>query len=255
MKPLSGRALLLLYAVYAVACALLGIFVHRGFYVALVGLAFARPILREIGLVRDLDERQVAASYRSSHIAYLVAIGIAAAAFINSSFIENEEPPFVASMVLFVSLIVKVAVWQLTSRGRRRTGLVLGFAIGGFWFLFTALEGDLSPEFLVGGIPLLAAFLALRWQRVGGVILLLSGAVTAYFFIVKGMSPPQSRLFVGLLLPTPLLLAGVLLLMRRDDTETDVDADGHGGDADGHGGDAERHGGDTVPTMEKGPTV
>ena len=225
MKPLSGKTLLLLHAVYAVGCVLLGIFVHRGFYVALVGLAFMRHLLREVGLVRDLDERQVAVSYRSSHIAFLVAIGIAAAAFINSSLIENEEPPLIASMVLFVSLIVKVAAWQLTSRGRRRTGLVLGFAIGGFWFLFTALEGGLSPEFLVGGIPLLAAFLALRWQRVGAVILLLCGAVTGYFFILKGMSPPQSRLIVGLLLPTPLLLAGVLLLMRRDDIEDGPDVE------------------------------
>ncbi len=92
MKPLSGKTLLLLHAVYAVGCVLLGIFVHRGFYVALVGLAFMRHLLREVGLVRDLDERQVAVSYRSSHIAFLVAIGIAAAAFINSSLIENEEP-------------------------------------------------------------------------------------------------------------------------------------------------------------------
>ncbi len=223
MKPLSGKALLALYAGFAVACVLLGIFVHRGFYVALIALLFAKQLLREVGLVRDLDERQLAVSYRSSHIAFLVAMGIAAAAFVNSSIIEGKEPPFIATMVLLVSLIVKVAVWQLTSRGRRRAGLALGFAIGGFWFLFTALERELSPELLVGGLPLMAAFLALRWQRLGGVILLLCGAVTGYFFILKGMSPPQSRLFVGLLLPTPLLLAGVLLMMRRDDVDDGAD--------------------------------
>lgn len=45
--------------------------------------------------------------------------------------------------------------------------------------------------------------------------------MTGYFFILQGMTPPQARLFVGLLLPTPLLLAGVLLMMRRDDIDRD----------------------------------
>jgi len=250
MKPICGRTLLLWYAIYAVACVLLGIFVHRGFYVALIGLLFAKPLLREVGLVRDLDERQLAVSHRSSHIAFLVAMGIAAAAFINSSLIENEEPPFIATMVLFVALVVKLAVWQLTSRGRRRTGLTLGFIIGGFWFVFTSLEGQISPEFLVGGLPLVGTLLALKWQRLGGIIVLLCGAVTGYFFILKGMSPPQSRLFVALMLPTPLLLAGVLLMMRRDDIEDGVDENDEGKALDQSPGRR-----DAVETVEEGGTA
>ncbi len=216
MKPLSGRMLLLLFAVYAVACVLLGIFVHPGFYVALIALAFATPIFREVGLVADRDEWQIAVSHRSSHVAFLVAMGIAAAAFLKSLIFDDGGPPGIVSLVLFVPLVVKVAAWQLTGRGRRRTGLVLGFAIGGLWFLFAAFEMELSPEFLVGGIPLLAAFLALKWQRLGGVILLLCGAATGYFFILQGVTPPHAQLFVGLMLPMPLVLAGVLLLMRSD---------------------------------------
>jgi hypothetical protein len=225
MKPLSGRMLLLLFAVYAVACVLLGLFVHRAFYTGLVALFFAQPVLREFGIVADRDEWQVAVSHRSSHVAFLVAMGIAAGAFVKTGIIDNREPPFIATLVLFVSLLVKVATWQLTSRGRRRTGLVLGFVIGGLWLLFTALEGNLSPEFLVGGIPLLAAILALKWQRLGGALLLVCGAVTGYFFILTGGSPERSRLFVALMLPAPLILAGVLLMMRRDDVDRAAEPD------------------------------
>jgi len=223
MKPLSGRTLLVLFAIYAIVCVLLGIFVHPEFYIAIIALAFARPILREFGLVADRDEWQVAVSHRSSHVAFLVAMGIAAVAFLRSSFMDEGGPPGIVSLLLFIPLLVKVAAWQLTGRGRRRTGLVLGFAIGGFWFLFSALSGDFNPQLAVGGLPLLGAFLALRWQRLGAVILLLCGAVTGYFFVLQGMTPPQAQLFVGLMLPAPLILAGVLLMMRGGDDRPEVD--------------------------------
>lgn len=221
MRPLSGRILMLAFMIYTVACVALGIWVHRGFYVALVALPFAHPILREFRFVADRDEWQVAVSHRSSHVAFLVAMGIAAAAFLKSGIVDDEGPLGIVSLVLFVPLVVKVAVWQLTGRGRRRTGLVLGFAIGGFWFLFSVLAGDFNPQLIVGGIPLLAAFLALRWQRLGGVILLLCGAATAYFFVLAAETPALTQLFVALMLPTPLILAGVLLVMRRGDGDDD----------------------------------
>ncbi len=138
MKPLSGRVVAVVLVSYTALCVLLGVFVAPGFYVALVALGFARPVLREAGLLEDRDE------------------------------------------------------WQTT-------------------------VSQLSPEFAVGGLPLVAAFLALRWQRVGGVILLLCGAVTGYFFVLQGGSPEGSRLFVALMLPAPLLLAGVLLVLRSND--------------------------------------
>ncbi len=241
MRPVSRRGILAFMAVYAVVFSLLGVFVHRGFYTALVLLFFVRALSRELGLMQDLDEWQTAVTHRSSHIAFLVAMAIAAAAFVDSS-VKMEEPPFIATFILFVSLLVKVATWQLTSRGRRRAGLVLGFVVGGFWFLFSVLSGDFNPQLLVGGVPLLAAFLALRWQRVGAAIFLLLGAVTGYFFILQGITPDGSRLFVALLLPAPLLLAGVLLLMRGDDLERDGET-GMAAAGRASGGGAEDEGG------------
>ncbi len=219
MITVKGRAVLAGILGYAVACVLLGIFVNRGFYVPLVAVAFIRPLLREVGLLADRDERQVSVSHRSSHIAFLLAMAMASAMFVKQAFVENRAPAYELSLLLFIPLLVKFAAWQFTSRGRRRCALGIGFVIGGAWLLFTALEGQLSPEFAVGGLPVLATLLAIKWERVGGAILLALGLFAIYFF------GSEMVLIVLLLLPTPLILAGTLLLVGGGrDTEAQTEA-------------------------------
>jgi hypothetical protein len=207
MRSGKGKAIIFGIAAYAVVFVLLGIFVNSGFYIPLVAVAFIRPLLREAGALMDRDEWQVSVSHRSSHIAFLLAMALASALFVKQAIVDAEEPAYELSLLLFVPLLVKFAAWQLTSRGRRRCALSIGFAIGGVWLLFTALEGQLSPEFAVGGLPLLATLLALKWEKVGGAILLAIGGFAIYFLGAR------LSLIVVLLLPTPLILAGTLLLV------------------------------------------
>ncbi len=138
--------------------------------------------------------------------AFLLAMALAAALFVKQVAVELEEPAYELSLLLLVPLLVKFAAWQMTSRGRRRAALGIGFVVGGFWLLFSMLAGDFNPQLAVGGLPLLATLLALKWERVGGAILLAIGLFAIYFF-------GEMILIVVLLLPTPLILAGTLLLV------------------------------------------
>jgi hypothetical protein len=221
MRTRKGRMVIGGIAAYAAVFVLLGIFVDRAYYVPLVAVAFIRPLLREAGLLSDRDERQVSVSHRSSHFAFLVSMAIAGVLFVKQSVVDLEEPAYELSLLLFVPLLVKLFSWQMTSCGRRRAALGMGFTIGGFWLLFTAGEGQLSPEFAVGGLPVLATLLALKWERLGGALLLAMGVATIYFF------GPRMILIVVLLLPTPLILAGTLLLVgggKEKTNEEEVEA-------------------------------
>jgi hypothetical protein len=221
MRTAKGRMIIAGIALYAIACVLLGIFVNKAFYIPIVAVAFVRPLLREAGLLSDRDEWQVSVSHRSSHIAFLLSMGMAAAMFAKT-LVDQTEPAYELSLLFLVPLLVKFAAWQFTSRGRRRCALGIGFAIGGFWLLFTAAEGQLSPEFAVGGLPVLASLLALKWEKIGGAILLVLGLLAIYFL------GSRMILIVVLLLPTPLILAGTLLLVGggkdKEECETEEEA-------------------------------
>lgn len=216
MKTARGRMIVAAIFAYAALIVMLGVFVDRMFYVALVAVAFIRPLLREAGVLSDRDERQVSVSHRSSHIAFLLAMALAAALFVKQAVVDLEEPNYELSLLLFVPLLTKLAAWQLTSRGRRRAALSMGFAVGAFWLLFSMLAGDFNPQLAVGGLPLAATLLALRWERAGGALLLGLGVFAFFFF-------GRMSLIVLFLLPTPLILAGALLaaggLMDRNREE------------------------------------
>jgi len=206
MRTMKGRMVIAGIVAYGIVLVLLGIFVDRAFYIPLVAIAFVRPVLREAGLLSDRDERQVSVSHRSSHLAFLLAMGLAAALFVKQGVVDMEEPAYELSLLLFVPLLVKFVAWQMTSCGRRRAALGMGFVVGGFWLLFSMAAGDFNPQLAVGGLPLLATLIALKWERVGGTLLLGLGGFAIYF--IGDMS-----LIVALLLPSPLILAGTLLLV------------------------------------------
>jgi hypothetical protein len=99
-------------------------------------------------------------------------------------------------------------------------------AVGLFWAGFVILShgnepGPLLAEgLLVPGPFLLAAFLCRWWPRTVGVLLLALAAWTAYFFHVVTYDPQAARMaidniVVGLLVPLPLGIAGVVLLADR----------------------------------------
>jgi hypothetical protein len=217
MRTLTRRPLLLLAAVYTVACIALGLAVSKEFYLGLVLLPFGRGLLRELGALRDRDEWQRAISYRSSHIAFLVAMLIAAVVFVKEGIIDGGEPPVAVSVILLVSLLVKFAALQLQGKARRRAALAIAWVIGGAWLLFALASHGLSVSSLVEGAPCIlvlgSGFAGMKWPKIGGGMFIAVGLGMLYLFVLAAGTTPIQKLLVATLLPVPILLAGVLLLV------------------------------------------
>jgi len=217
VKPTSTRTLIVGLVVYAVVFVLLGVLVDRLLYLGLLGLAFARPVLREFQTLEDRDERQMHASYRSSHIAFLVAMLIAGIVVVKVGVLDGEEPPQHALLILTVAGFVKFAMLQVHSRARHLAGRLVAYVTGGAWLLFVLASHGFSPMSLVEGLPFLAvigsAVASRFWPKVAGGIILLAGLATLWFFVIASNRGFGQQYSVLLLLPLPLVFSGVLLLL------------------------------------------
>lgn len=214
MRTLGVRTLIIAAVVYAAIVVVLAVAVHRGFYLALIALAFARPLLREVRVLADRDEWQSLVSYRSSHIAFLAAMLIAGLIFMWTGIVEGGEPPYEVSLILLISLFVKFATLQLMGRTRERAGRAIAWLIGAGWVLFAAAYGP-SLGTLIGASPFLAvlvsAYLSTRWPRIAGAVIAVIGVGTLIAFVDLPLE--YDRLVVPFLLSFPLLLSGALLVL------------------------------------------
>jgi len=225
MQQMKPRVLVVWGIGYAALCVVLGMTVSEYFYLALVPLLVARPLLRELGFLADSDERQRFVSHRSSHVAFLVAMSIAGVAFAKAM-IDDTEPAFEISVILFVSLLVKFAGLVLQAKARRIAGMAIAWVIGGAWLLFVLASHGLSVGSLMESLPWIAVFAcalaARRWPKVGGAGLALIGLGTLWFFVLGSPLPVGTRALVAALIPAPLILAGVLVLTGGGDWREDA---------------------------------
>lgn len=214
MRRVSTRTLVVAGIVYAAIVIALAITVHPGFYLALIAIGFARPVLREVRLLKDRDEWLSLISYRSSHMAFLAAVLIAGLIFMWTGIVEGGEPPYEVSLILLISLFVKFAALQLQGRTRERAGRAIAWLMGGGWLLFLAGYG-FSWGTLIGASPFLAvllcAYLSRRWPRIVGVVIAAIGVGTLIAFVDFPLE--YDRLVVPFLLSFPLLLSGALLIL------------------------------------------
>lgn len=227
MKPLSTKTLIIAGIIYAAVVVLLAVTVSPRFYLALVAIAFARPVLREVRVLADRDEWLSLVSYRSSHIAFLAAMLIAGLVFMWTGFVEGGEPPYEVSLILLITLFVKFAALQLMGRTRERAGRGIAWLMGGGWLLFVAVSHGFSLVSLIEGAPFLVliacAILARRWPRVTGVVIGLIGLGTIIAFVDFPLE--YDSLVVPFLLSFPLMLSGALLILGdRDDGEDEEPA-------------------------------
>jgi hypothetical protein len=219
MGPVRTKGLIVAGIAYAAIVVVLGITVHKGFYLALIALAFARPVLREVRLLADRDEWLSLVSYRSSHIAFLAAMLIAGLIFMWTGFIDGVEPPYEVSLILLISLFVKFAALQLMGRTRERAGRAIAWLMGGGWLLFVMASHGFQLVSLIEGGPFLAliacGFLARRWPRIAGIVVGLIGLGTLIAFVDFPLR--YDRLVVPFLLSFPLMLSGALLILGDRD--------------------------------------
>jgi hypothetical protein len=222
MKPVSTKTLIIAGTIYTAIVILLAIVVSPKFYLALIALAFGRPVLREVGALADRDEWLSLVSYRSSHIAFLTGMLIAGLVFMYTGFVKGGEPPYEVSLILLITLFVKFAALQLMGRTRERAGRAIAWIMGGGWLLFALGYGP-SWGTLIGGSPFIAilvcAFLSRRWPRISGVVIALGGVASVIAFVDFPLE--YHSLIVPFLLSFPLILSGVLLILgdRPDDED------------------------------------
>ena len=172
------------------------------------------PILREVSPARDVDERERLVDYRASHVAFVVTYGLLFLLFARSWFQLKHEPPNELWLLLVAPLLVRVTIAVGRGAGARRMALLLGFVCGVAWLAFSTASHGLSPESAVGGGVVLFTALGLRWPRLGGSLLALTGLAFLIFFILLpgGRQDWVGSLFMTLALPLPPLLAGLGLL-------------------------------------------
>jgi len=201
--------------------------------------AFGPGILREMGILRDRDEFQLRASRRAGNHAYLVA-GLMA--FLLMAYMRSVEPgPVDPEPLVTAFLVVLWFTWLLSSLlaywGPRKTASRLLLVFGSLWGLFAILS-NVGPEYqgvlgfimaLVVMLPFFGlAYVARRWPRIAGAVLLL---VSVYFFYFFGLyeifTDPlaMGRPVVLVLFLGPLCASGIALLCMKIDDEEGAEAD------------------------------
>jgi uncharacterized membrane protein len=194
-------------------------------FITLSGLgAFGPGILRELGLLRDKDEFARRAAQRAGYHAYL-ATGLVAfliLAYTRSGERHLRNPEELST--LFLSLLY--LTWLLSSllaywgAQKATARILIGFGI--CWLLFCIADSWQQPlgmlmHSLVAAPFFVLAFLARRWPRLAGALLVVVAAFFYRFF--RFYSDDRGGLVVNtqvaILLVGPLLASGIALLTVR----------------------------------------
>lgn len=204
---------------------LLGTTTHTAFMILFALGAFGPGLLRQVGLLDDLDELQKEAAAKSGLRAYLVTAILMMAVVIGENWnrigFGLEKVP--ASSVVLLMLIVYYASYCLSFWDTRKAVSRVLLAIGLFWLAFVVLSHAREPAALFGEAllvpgPFIVAAVLCRWfPRTVGLLLIALAIWSIYFFhmIRLGESFAESIAFGGftlLLIPLPLTVAGVALL-------------------------------------------
>jgi len=197
--------------------------INWGFFI-LVGLGILGPgLLRELGWLKDQDEFQRQAARRAGYHAFLVT-GLLAFLFValfRSGYQGVKDPEEVVSLLLVVLWFTWVLSSLLGYWGPKRTARTILITFGTFWLIFNVIGNLNSLTALVMqcllAVPFFAlAFVARRWPKVAGVLLIAASALFFYFFglyEIFGSEPlARGRGFVIVIFFGPLFASGVALL-------------------------------------------
>ena len=196
-------------------------------FLALVGLGtFGPGIMREMGWLRDKDEFQLKAARRAGYHGFLAA-GLVA--FLLTAYYRSHEtltgdpgPP------VELALAVLWFTWLLSSLlsywGARRMATRILLIFGGVWLVFVVASSFDESSFSLPGLLMQSlvtlpffgmAWLARRWPRVTGLILLGFSVFFFWFFgLYRVVDDPfaTGRAMVIIFFVGPLLTSGIGLL-------------------------------------------
>ena len=213
--------------VTAFAGIILGTTVHVGFFSLFALGAFGPGLLRELGLLHDLDDLQREATRRAGYRAYLASGFFLTLVLIVRKWGELNlgDDMVPASLVLCLLLVVFMLAFGLSFWDVRQAATIVLVALGLFWAAFVVLSHGSEPvamltEGAVVVVPfLLGAYLCRRWPRLAGLLILAVAALAVYFFRLYEPQSAQrvfTKLFVVLLIPLPLAALGLALICPRN---------------------------------------
>jgi hypothetical protein len=210
--------------------------INWGFFL-LVGLGILGPgLLRELGWLKDQDEFQRQAARRAGYHAFLATgfLAFLLVALFRSGHHNIKDPEEAVSLLLVVLWFTWVLSSLLGYWGPKRTARTILITFGIFWLLFNIIGNLNSLTALVMqcllAVPFFVlAWVARRWPKVAGVLLIAASGFFFYFFDlykIFGSEPLElGRGFVIVLFFGPLFASGVALMTgsaARDEKQTDA---------------------------------
>lgn len=204
--------------VYAIGVTIVGFLVSPVYFVLLVPIVFLRPVLRELSILKDVDEREVLIIYRSSHIAFYLMLMLLVLIFLNDAFLKKTELPLEWYLLLIVPVFAKFATSIVLNYSLRRAGLTIGWLFGVIWTGFALLSNGLNlaglMQSLVGISILIATAVATKWRHVGGALLIIEGCLGTILVLRAGWEPLM-KLLMSLVMGLPLILAGLFIFASK----------------------------------------
>ena len=197
--------------------------VSEGFLV-LVGIGMFGPgVLRELGWVHDKDEFQKRGIHRAGYHAFLVTGIVAAlfAAYLRSGDRGLKDLDELATLFLALLWCTWLFSHLLSYWGPQKTAIRILLSFGTLWAIFNILGNLKHPvtmlmQVLGTAAPFFVlAFLAKRWPRVTGALLLAAAVAFMILFGWHDFTSPDlvTHLLVSLLFLGPLVGSGIALLV------------------------------------------
>jgi hypothetical protein len=214
----------------------LGASVHKGFMILMAMGAFGPGVLRQFGVLNDLDDFQKEAAAQAGLRAYLVGAIFLMVVLIAQGWdvlsLSNDQVP--ASAIVTMMLVVYYASYCLTFWDTRKAVPRILLAFGVLWLAFSILSHGDEPMVLLGeglvvpGPFILCAILCRWWPRAIGLVLLVASVGAALFFHMLPFGETDSQrvfrdIFMIMLIPLPLAVSGVALITsQRGDASSDA---------------------------------
>jgi hypothetical protein len=220
-----GRATLISGALVAAGIVLAEV---NWWFFLLSGVGACGPgILREMGVLKDKDERALRAAQRAGYHAFLATglLGFVLVAFLRTGERELRNPGELATLLLAVLWFVWLLSSLLNYWGARKaaTRMLLGFGAG--WLVFSQADAGGKPlDMLMASLPSLPffalAWLAQRWPKPAGVLMIVAAAALYLFFGFWSEERSGGLIVntgVAVLLCGPLLGCGLALLRAKSE--------------------------------------